>query len=146
MTDLDWATCVKTRHSFSGICIQLAGAKIANKTKFQLTVALSTTKAEFMATCDVGCMSLFVRSILWDLDIPQEAATIAFEDNDGCTAMGIAQKSIARTHHIYIKYFALCEWVEWDLIHLKQIDTLINIANHLSKPLSQVLDIGHDIW
>ena len=33
--DSDWATCVKTRCSFSGICIQLAGGTIAYKTKFQ---------------------------------------------------------------------------------------------------------------
>jgi hypothetical protein len=98
-------------------------------------VALSTTEAEFMAACDVGRMSLFVRSILWDLDVPQEAATVAYEDNDGCTAMGNAQKPTARTRHINIKYFALCEWVERDLIHLERIDTSINIADHLTKPL-----------
>jgi hypothetical protein len=53
-SDLDWATCVKTGCSFSGICIQLAGGTIAYKTKFQPTVALSSTKAEFMTACDVG--------------------------------------------------------------------------------------------
>ena len=74
-------------------------------------------------------MTLFVRSILvWDLDIPQEAATVAYEDNDGCTAMGNAQKRTPRTRHIDIKYFALCDWVERDLIHLECIDTSINIS------------------
>jgi hypothetical protein len=117
--DSDWATCVKTRCSFSGICIQLAGGTIAYKTKFQPMVALSTTKAEFMAACNIGRMSLFVRSILWDLNVPQEAATNAYEDNNGCMAMGNAQKPMAPTRHINIKYFALCEWVKQDLIHLK---------------------------
>jgi hypothetical protein len=139
----DWATCVKTRRSFSGTCIQLAGGTIAYKTKIQPTVALSSTKAEFMAACEIGRMSLFVRSILWDLDIPQEAATIAYKDNDGCTAMGNAQKPTARTRHIDIKYFALCDWVERDLIHLERIDTSINIADHLTKPLSRVLFHQH---
>jgi hypothetical protein len=115
----DWATCVKTQQSFSGICIQLAGGTIAYKTKFQLTVTLSSTKAEFMAACDAGCMCLFVRSILWDLDIPQEAATVAYEDNDGCTSMANAQKPTPQTWHIDIKYFALCDWVEQDLIILE---------------------------
>jgi hypothetical protein len=134
--DSDWATCVKTRHSFSGICIQLAGGTIAYKTKFQPTVALSSTEAEFMAACDVGRMSLYIRSILWDLNIPQEAATIAYEDNDGCTAMANAQKPTTRTRHIDIKYFALWDWVKSNLIHLERIDTSINIADHLTKPLS----------
>jgi hypothetical protein len=141
--DSDWATCVKTRRSFSGICIQLAGGTIAYKTKFQPTVALSSTEAEFMAACNVGRMSLYIRSILWDLDIPQEAATIAYEDNDGCTAMANAQKPTSKWRHIDIKYFALCDWVESDLICLERIDTSINIADHLTKPLSRILFHQH---
>ena len=141
--DSDWATCVKTRRSFSGICIQLAGGAIAYKTKFQPTIALSSTEAEFMAACDVGRMCLFVRSILWDLDIPQEAATIAYEDNDGCTSMGNAQKPTPRTRHIDIKYFALCDWIERDLIILERIDTSINPADHLTKILTRVLFHRH---
>jgi hypothetical protein len=30
-----------------------------------------------MAACDLGQMSLFIGSILWDLNVPQEAATVA---------------------------------------------------------------------
>jgi hypothetical protein len=141
--DSDWATCVKTHHSFSGICIQLAGGTIAYKTKFQPTVALSSTKAEFMVACDVGRMFLFIRSVLWDLNIPQEAATIAYQDNDGCTAMSNAQKPTARTRHIDIKYFAFCDWVEHDLIRLERIDTSINISNHLTKALTRILFHRH---
>ncbi len=90
-----------------------------------------------MAACDVGRMSLFVRSILWDLDIPQEATTLVYEDNNGCTAMANTQKPMTRTCHIDIKYFALCDWVERNLIRLEWIDTSINIANHLTKSLSK---------
>ncbi len=96
-----------------------------------------------MAACDIGRMSLFIRSILWDLYIPQEAATIAYEDNDGCMAMGNAKKPTARTRHIDIKYFALCDWIERDLIHLERVNTSINIADHLTKPLSWVLFHRH---
>jgi hypothetical protein len=135
----DWSTCVKTHRSLSGICIQLVGGTIVYNTRFQPTVAFSTTKAKFMAACDIGRMSLFVSSILWDLDVPQEAATITYEDNNGCTAMGNAQKPTVCTCHIDIEYFALCEWVERDLIHLKRINTSINLANHLTKPLSKIL-------
>ncbi len=96
-------------------------------------MALSSTEAEFMAACDVGRMCLFIRSILWDLDIPQEAATVAYEDNDGCTS---AQKPTPRTCHIDIKYFAVCDWIKRDLIILKRIDTSINPSDHLTKSLS----------
>ncbi len=66
-SDSNWATCVKTRCSFTGLCMLLAGGTIAYKTKFQPTVALSLTEAEFMAACNTGKMSLYIHSILWDL-------------------------------------------------------------------------------
>ena len=105
--DSDWATCVKTRRSFGGTVIRLAGGTIAYKSKFQPTVAGSSTEAEFMAAYDTGKMILFVRSVLWDLGIPQEAATVLYEDNDACTAMGNAQKPTPRTRHMDIKYFSI---------------------------------------
>jgi hypothetical protein len=142
-SDSDWATCVKTRRYFSGICICLAGGTIAYKCKFQPTVAGSSTEADFTAAYDTGKMILFVRSVLWDLDIPQEATTLLYNDNDGCTAMGNAQKPTPWTHHIDIKHFSLCEWVERDLILLDWIDTSINMSDHLTKSLQTLLFHRH---
>ena len=141
--DSDWATCPKTRRSFGGVCIRLAGGTIAYKCRFQPTVAGSSTEAEFMAACDTGKTILYVRSILWDLQIPQEAATLLYEDNDGCTAMGNAQKPTTRTRHIDIKFFSLCDWVERDLMILERIDTSINMADHLTKALQPTLFHRH---
>ena len=107
--DSDWATCPKTRQSFGGACLQLAGETIAHKCKFQPTIAGSSTEAEFMAVYDTGKMILYVCSILWDLGIPQEAAMVMHENNDTCRAMGNAQKPTPCTRHMDIKYFLLCD-------------------------------------
>jgi hypothetical protein len=88
-------------------------------------------------------MILFVQSILWHLNIPQEVATLLYKDNDGCKAMGNAQKPTPRTRHIDIKYFSLCEWVECNLMLLDRIDTLINMADHLMKALQPILFHRH---
>jgi hypothetical protein len=96
-SDSDWATCVKTRCLFTGHCLHLACDTVAYKPKFQPTVALLSTEAKFMAACDAGEMSLYIRSILWDLNVPQEAATITYEDNNTCTAMVNAQKPSPQT-------------------------------------------------
>jgi hypothetical protein len=61
---------------------------------------------------------LFIRTILWELGIPQHAATVIYEDNDGATAMANAQKPTSRTRHMDIRFFALSEWVERDLVIL----------------------------
>jgi hypothetical protein len=70
-------------------------------------------------------------------------ATVAYEDNNGCTAMGNAQKPTAHTRHIDIKYFALYDWAERNLILLKRIDTSINLPNYLTKILSHSLFYWH---
>ncbi len=51
-SDSDWAACVKTRRSFSGICIRLAGGTITYRCRFQPTVTGSSTEVEFMAAYD----------------------------------------------------------------------------------------------
>jgi hypothetical protein len=141
--DLDWATCIKTRRSFGGAVIWLAGGTIAYKCKFQPTVAGSSTKAEFMAAYDTGKMILFVQSVIWDLGIPQEVAMVVYKDNDASTAMGNAQKPTPWTCHMDIKYFLFCEWVERDHMHLERINTKINMANHLTKGLTRALFHRH---
>ena len=96
-----------------------------------------------MAAYDTGKMILFIRSILWDLGIPQEAATVLYEDNDACTAMGNARKPTPRTRHIDIKYFSLCDWIERDLLLLERIDTTINVSDHLTKDMTRILFHRH---
>jgi hypothetical protein len=102
-------------------------------------VAGSSTEAKFVAACYTGKMILYIRSILWDLDIPQEAATLLYKDNNGCMAMGNAQKPTPHTQHIDIKFFSLCDWVERDLMLLDCINTLNNMADHLTKALQPSL-------
>ena len=80
---------------------------------------MSSTEAEFMAASDAGKMSLFLRSLLQDLKIPQNAVTVIFEDNEGAIGMAMAQNSMTRTRHMDIRYFAFVDWVEGDLINLE---------------------------
>ena len=137
--DSDWAACPKTRRSFGGICIRLAGGTVGYKCKFHSSIATSSTHAEFMSAHDAARN----RSILWDLDVPQEAATILYEDNDAATAMGNARKPTPRTRHIDIKYFSLCDWIERDMITMERIDTSINLADHFTKGLGRALYHRH---
>jgi hypothetical protein len=134
---------VKTRCSFGSSCLHLAGGTVAYKTQFQPTVAGSSTEAEYMSVYYTGKMILFMRSVLWDLGIPQEAATLLYEDNNACTAMANAQKPTPQTCHMDIKYFSLSEWVERDLMPLEHIDTSINLADNFTKGLQTALFHRH---
>ena len=65
--DSEWATCPKTRRSVGGANLRLSGSTIAWKTKLELTVAQSSTKAEFIEAADCRKLIMFCRGILWDL-------------------------------------------------------------------------------
>jgi hypothetical protein len=47
--DADWATDTKHRKSVTGIVLMYAGGTVGYKTKYQDTIALSSTEAEFTA-------------------------------------------------------------------------------------------------
>lgn len=147
--DSDWASCPKTRRSLTGVCVQLAGGPVAYKTKLQPTITQSSTEAEFMRASDFGKILLYLRSVLWDLGIPQHATSILYEDN---TVMAMAQKPTSRTRHMDIKYQVLCEWVDHDLLTLKRIHTTVNMADLFTKHLGPTLFyqhtdyvLGHDV-
>ena len=111
LVDSDWAGNTKTRRSISGIAIMMAGASVVYKTILQRIIALSSTEAEFYALSEAGKLTLYVRSILNELGIPQHEATAIYEDNKGCLHMTQNQKPTKNTRHVDLRYFAVIDWV-----------------------------------
>ena len=141
--DADWATDTKHRRSVTGIALMYAGGVVGYKTKYQDTIALSSTEAEFTAACDAAKLILFFRSLLDDLGIPQHQATVLYEDNNGALMMANAQQPTRRTRHMDIRQFALLDWVERDLITLHRISTHDNTADTMTKVLGRQLFYRH---
>ena len=135
--DSDWASDVAHRRSVSGIAILLAGAVVSYKSKLQPTVALSSTEAEFSAASEAGKMVLYLRSILDEINVPQDNATTLYEDNDGTLLMANAGQPTRRTRHIDIREFALLDWVERDLVILNEIRTTENCVDPFTKALGK---------
>ena len=63
--------------------------------------------------------------------------------NAGARQMGNACKPTRRTHHLDIRYFALTEWTDQDLIILKPISTSNNNSEALTKALGRQLFTRH---
>jgi hypothetical protein len=116
----------------------LAGGVIAYKSKYQPTIALSSTEAEFTAASEAGKTILYLRSILHELGFSQYLPTILFEDNTGALHMANAQQPTRRTRHMDTKYFALQDWVEHDQVELAQIGTALNISDAFTKALGRI--------
>ena len=141
--DASYSSDVTHRTSVTGIIGRLAGGTVAYKTKFQDIIALSSTEAEFIAACDAGKNCLYIRSILEDLGIPQDQATLIYEDNKAAIGMANANKPTKRTKHVDTRYFALQSWVEQDLVLLKSIPTKDNSSDALTKNTARILFNRH---
>jgi dUTP pyrophosphatase len=141
--DSDWGSHTTHRKSITGVLIMFAGGAVGYRCKYQDTIAHSSTEAEFAIACDAGKMILFFRSLLYDLGIEQEQATVLYEDNNGTLLMANAQQPTQRTRHMDIKKFALLDWVDQDILILHDIKTAENAADGLTKPLAKQLFYQH---
>jgi hypothetical protein len=141
--DADWASDTSHRKSITGIILMYAGGVVGYRTRFQDTIAHSSTKAKFTAACDAGKLILYFRSLLEDMHIPQQTATILYEDNNGALLMANAQQPTRRTRHMDIKKFALLEWVEQYLLLLQSIKSSDNAADAMTKSLTKQLFYRH---
>ncbi len=137
--DSHYAGDEKHRRSVTGIIIKLGGAAVYYKSKFQNTVALSSTEAEFIAACEAAKVILYVRSIMEDLGIDQLQATTLYEDNQGALLMVNAGQPTKRTRHMEVKHFAIQQWVETDLLSLLRIWTSYNESDGMTKNLARTL-------
>ena len=124
--------------------IWIAGGTVVYNTKYQDTISLSSTEAKFTAACDAGRAILYVRSILDELNMPQDKATPIYIDNNGAMQMVNTQQPTRRTGHMDMKKFALLDWVEKDLMTFKRIATAHNYADPMTKVLSKELHYRHN--
>jgi deoxyuridine 5'-triphosphate nucleotidohydrolase len=141
--DSDHAGDVTHRKSVTGIVLKLAGGVVLYKTAFQATIAHSSTESEFTAAADAAKYILYLRTLLHEIGLSQEDATILYEDNQGALLMANAQKPTKRTRHMDIKVFALQDWVKRDLLNLQRINTSDNYSDAMTKSLGRTLFYRH---
>ena len=144
--DSDFAGDTSHRRSVSGIVLRLAGGTLFYKTKYQETVSLSSTEAEFMAATEAGKYILYIQTILKEIGLPQKLATILYEDNQGALLMANAQQPTKRTRQVETRHFAIQAWVERDLLTLLRIATNDNYSDVLTKATGRVFFYRHMIY
>ena len=142
-TDSDWGGDTSHRKSITGLVIKLAGGCIYYKTKFQTTIALSSTEAEFVAATETAKSLIYIRTILKEIGIEQQHASILHIDNNGALNMANQQQPTRGTRHMELKQFAIQQWVENDIIYLKRITTEDNYADAMTKQLGRTKHYTH---
>ena len=139
--DADWAGDINDRKSTSGYLYKLGKSLISWSSKKQLSVALSSTEAEYVSAAYASQEAVWLRQLLKDLAISPIQSTPIFEDNQGCIKLATSANIKARTKHIDIRHHHLRDLVDSDVINFVYCDTDNMIADALTKPLPRVHSI-----
>ena len=129
----------------------MAGGAVSWESKRQVTVAASSTEAEFMAASFAAKETVWLRQLLHDLERhyidPDERnvllATVMYGDNTGSNDLTRNPKHHQRTKHIEVIYHFTREKIELNEISVEHVPTDNMPAEILTKSLSHVKHRHH---
>jgi hypothetical protein len=136
-SDSDWAGCVETRLSHSGHVFMLNGGPITWMSKKQHSIALSSTEAELVALHHAAAEAIYLRELLSEMDVPQEAPTRLYEDNMACVHLAAHEASLNKTKHIAVKYFFTRQLVKDEVVDVIKCGTDDQLADIFTKILDK---------
>ena len=101
-------------------------------------MALSTTEAEYIATCSTSSEAIWLRKLLLGLFDLEMDATCIYCDNQSCIKLFENKVFHDKSKHIEVKYQYIHDMVEKGAVMLQFIATDEQVADVLTKPLSKV--------
>ena len=135
--------------SRTGFVILFANCPVLWSSKLQTEIALSITKAEYIALSLSQAMRDLIppmRTLLVELGTLTKLTfgdtiihSTVFEDNKGCVELANAPKMRPRTKHIALKYHHFRSHVASGDVKIKWIDTKHQLADIFTKPLAESL-------
>jgi hypothetical protein len=136
--DSNSASSVVDRKSTSKCCSSLESIVIAWFSRKQTSVALSTTEAEYIATCSASKEAMWLKKLLAKLFDLKLEATCILCDNQSCMKLSENLVFHDKSKHIEIKYHYIRDMVQKGAVKLQYIATDEQVADVLTKPLSRV--------
>ena len=133
--DADYANDPESRRSITGYVFLLAGAPISWQSRQQVSVALSSMEAEYMAACAAAQEALWLRMLLADLGVDIVKPISLKEDNQAAIAFSKNPGDHKRSKHIDIRYHFVREKVASGEFTLDYISTDRQLADIFTKAL-----------
>ncbi|GJX50348.1 retrovirus-related pol polyprotein from transposon TNT 1-94 [Tanacetum coccineum] len=134
--DSDQAGNYVDRKSTSGICTFLGCCLTSWFAKKHTTLAISTTKAEYVSARKACQQALWMKQALIDYDICLDDVPIIC-DNKGAIDLSKNPVQHSKTKHIEIRHHFLRDNVQKDNISIEKVASEDNIADIFTKPLKR---------
>ena len=144
-TDASFQTDRDDTVSQSGFVFCLNGGAVSWKSSKQETVADSTMEAEYIAASEAAKEAVWLRKFISGLGVVPSIAdpVVLYCDNNGAIAQAKEPRSHSKAKHILRRYHLLREINERGDIHICKVHTDDNVADPLTKALSQQKHEGH---
>ena len=135
--DSDWANDAEDRKSTSGNAIIFGNTLVDWSVKKQAYLALSTCESEFASISQLCTSLVWIKQLMKDLGIDQNDPITVYEDNMACIKLANSEKVKTRSKHVDIRYHNVRQAVQEGIITLNYCPTEENLADILTKPLSE---------
>ena len=142
-TDADWASDERDRRSISGFTFFMSSALIAWSAVKQCTMALSSTKAEYMALIHVMREALWLCLFLTILGFPCPCPFPLLCNNQSALAIANSKAVTSRSKHIDVRHHFYREHIFSGSFATSWIPTEDMMADIFTKPLAPVLHNKH---
>lgn len=137
-SDADWAQDVEDRKSNTGYLFKFNGGTVSWACRKQSCVALSSTKAEYIALAETCQEAVWLRNLLKDFNEEQTQPTVIFEDNQSCIKLVNKDKYSKRTKHVSTKYHFVKNLKDTGITNYLYCPTEVMVADILTKPLARI--------
>ena len=124
------------RRSTTGYVFTIGGMVVSWVSKIQSVVALSTTKAKYVAATEASKEMIWLQRFLEELGKKQELGRLY---SDSQSAIHLAKNSAfhSKTKHIHLKYHFIQSVLEDGQLKLEKIHTSQNPADILKKVITR---------
>ena len=134
-TDAGWGSCLDTRRSRRGYLIFLGSNLIMWSSKLMSTVALSTAESEYCGAFDAVKEFISLRRFLVEIGIIKNpnTPTRVLCDNKAAIQIANGQASTRNVRHMQIRYFALRDWCQDNLVDVEWVASADQLADIMTK-------------